>query len=94
MGRPSVLQLNVLNRCHHAATQAGMGPDSGLSLPLLLSSALGLSDGQRGPGLLSPLVITAIKANPGPIQAAFVLSFISSVLESFSFQSSTQRHSF
>lgn len=95
MGRPSVLQLHVLKRCHHAATQAAKaGPwcRSFSPPPAVLCS--GPQWWAERTGLLSPLVITTIKANPGPIQAAFVLSFISSVLESFSFQSSTQRHSF
>lgn len=55
MGRPSVLQLNVLNRCHHATTQAVKGwaliqAPPPPRAPPLLSSALGLSDGQRGLG--------------------------------------------
>lgn len=92
MGRPSVLQLNVLNCCHHVAAQkAADGPwFRSFSTPpaVLCSGPLWWAERTR---LLSPVVITTIKANPGPIQAAFVLSFISSVLESFAFQSSTQR---
>lgn len=51
-------------------------------------------DGRRGAKLLSPLVITTIKANPGTIQAPFVWGFISSMLKSFSFQTRKQRHIF